>query len=192
MPHALAVIDVTEGSSPRDIPVKQPARYHGSSWHDADDLADATTLVRNLGVKCRVVGPVGYARSGRDPEPTQPPSATAGLDGFEQPKALGAVVASERDHEANSRMLGGAEALATSAVEFCRKGVFRSAWLPQLSLQGHGYARRVRKVILAFAFVLASCASVTLLQRAAGIRLAGRARARAIQAILSIVSPSLS
>ena len=47
MPHALAVIDVTEGSSPRDIPVKQPARYHGSSWHDADDLADATTLVRN-------------------------------------------------------------------------------------------------------------------------------------------------
>jgi len=53
MPHALAVIDVTEGSSPRDIPVKQPARYHGSSWHDADDLADATTLVRNPRVNCR-------------------------------------------------------------------------------------------------------------------------------------------
>ena len=119
MPHALAVIDVTEGSSPRDIPVKQPARYHGSSWHDADDLADATTLVRNLGVNCRVVGPEGYARSGRGHLQLQP-----GLDGFEQPKALGAVVASERDHEANSRMLGGAEALATSAVEFCRKGCF--------------------------------------------------------------------
>src|SRR5215813_2288936 len=27
MPHALAAIDVTEGSSPRDIPVQQPARY---------------------------------------------------------------------------------------------------------------------------------------------------------------------
>ena len=59
MPHALAVIDVTEGSSPRDIPVKQPARYHGSSWHDADDLADATTLVGNLRVRC-------YGASGDD------------------------------------------------------------------------------------------------------------------------------
>jgi len=27
MPHALAAIDVTEGGGPRDIPVKQPARY---------------------------------------------------------------------------------------------------------------------------------------------------------------------
>jgi len=31
-------------------------RREGCLWHDADDLANATTLARNLGVNCRAEG----------------------------------------------------------------------------------------------------------------------------------------
>jgi len=47
------------------------AGAHGRLWHDADDLAYATTLVRNLGVNCRA-GKVCLARS------HQPPRSGAG------------------------------------------------------------------------------------------------------------------
>ena len=42
MPHALAAIDVTEGSSPRDIPVQQPAGGPQSTPPSADSRVPPT------------------------------------------------------------------------------------------------------------------------------------------------------